>query len=114
MSCMKVPVFLLLLGGVGILPCAFGAHYDLLLKGGHVIDPKNGIDEPRDVAVAHGKIAAVARDIPAGEALKVIDVTGLYVTPGLIDIHAHVYAGTARLTPACRASSRMASRSRPA
>ncbi len=69
------------------------AQYDLLLKGGHVIDPKNNINGPRDVAIQAGKIAAVAADIPASRAGKVVDVSGLYVTPGLIDIHVHVFAG---------------------
>jgi dihydroorotase len=68
--------------------------YDLLLTGGHVIDPKNGISAVRDVAIADGKVAAVAAGLNAAEALKVVDVSGLYVTPGLIDIHVHVYAGT--------------------
>ena len=68
--------------------------YDLLLKGGHVIDGKNRISAVRDVAIADGKIAAVAENIPAARAGKVVDVSGLYVTPGLVDIHVHVYAGT--------------------
>lgn len=62
---------------------------DLLLKGGHVIDPKNNIDAIMDVAVVKGKIAKVAANIPSATAKKVIDVTGFYVTPGLIDMHAH-------------------------
>ena len=66
--------------------------YDLLLKGGHVIDPANGIDRVTDVAVNGNKIARVADNIPAGQANKTVDVSGLYVTPGLIDIHTHVYA----------------------
>ena len=66
-------------------------RYDLLLKGGHVIDPKNNLDAPRDLAIANGKIARVAPNIPASEAAKTVDVSGLYVTPGLIDIHVHVY-----------------------
>jgi dihydroorotase len=68
--------------------------YDLLLKGGRVIDPKNKLNAIRDVALADGKIAAVAADINPAEAYKVVDVSGLHVTPGLIDIHTHVYAGT--------------------
>ena len=68
--------------------------YDLLLKGGHVIDPKNKISAVRDVAIANGKVAAVAAKIDPAEALKVVDVSGYYVTPGLVDIHVHVYAGT--------------------
>ncbi len=69
-------------------------QYDLLLKGGHVVDAKNGLSAVRDVAIADGKIAAVAARIDAGRALKVVDVSDLYVTPGLIDIHVHVFAGT--------------------
>ena len=69
-------------------------QYDLLLKGGHLVDPKNRISAVRDVAIAEGKVAAVAARIDAAAALKVVDVSGLYVTPGLVDIHVHVYAGT--------------------
>lgn len=67
-------------------------RYELLLKGGHVIDPHSGIDEPKDVAISQGKIAAVAPAIPASQAEKTIDVSGLYVVPGLVDIHTHLYA----------------------
>src|SRR5262245_43609927 len=63
--------------------------YDLVLKGGHVIDPRNGIDGPMDVAIRGGRIAAVARNIQGGT--RTIDVTGLYVTPGLVDLHVHVF-----------------------
>jgi dihydroorotase len=69
--------------------------YDLLLRGGHVVDARNGISGVRDVAIASGKIAAVAPKIAPAEALKTVDVSGLYVTPGLVDIHTHVYTGTA-------------------
>jgi dihydroorotase len=72
-------------------------RYDLLLKGGHVIDPANHLDGSFDVAVSGGKIAAVEKDIPAGQSGKVVDVSGLYVTPGLVDIHAHVGHGGAPL-----------------
>jgi dihydroorotase len=68
--------------------------YDLLLRNGHVIDPRNGLSAVRDVAIAGGKIAAVAARIPPSEAFKAVDVTGLYVAPGLVDIHVHVFAGT--------------------
>lgn len=68
--------------------------YDLLLKNGHVIDGKNKIDAVRDVAIKDGKIAAVAPNIDAARALKSVDVSGLYVSPGLVDIHTHVYTGT--------------------
>src|SRR5262249_2104876 len=66
-------------------------RYDLLLKGGHIIDPKNRISRIMDVAVAEGKIARVANNIPASQSRKTIDAKGLYVVPALIDIHAHVY-----------------------
>jgi dihydroorotase len=69
-------------------------QYDLVLRGGHVIDPRNGIDAVRDVAIRDGKIAAVAAGIPAASANREVDVRGLLVTPGLVDIHVHVYAGT--------------------
>jgi dihydroorotase len=69
-------------------------QYDLLLQGGHVIDAKNNVDAVRDVAIRDGKIAAVAQRIDPAQAFKVVNVNGLYVTPGLIDIHVHVYAGT--------------------
>src|SRR5258706_7845746 len=68
--------------------------YDLLLQGGHVIDPRNGTSAVRDLAIAEGKIAAIAPRIDPAEAFKTVDVSGLYVTPGLLDIHVHVFAGT--------------------
>ena len=69
-------------------------QYDLLLKGGHVIDPRNKINEIRDVAIRDRKIAAVAPKIDPATAFKTVDVKGLYVTPGLVDIHVHVFAST--------------------
>ena len=68
-------------------------EFDLLLKGGQVIDPRNQIDSKMDVAIASGKISLVAPNIAAQRAKQVIDVTGFYVTPGLIDMHVHVYQG---------------------
>jgi dihydroorotase len=68
--------------------------YQLLLKGGHVIDPRNGVDAVMDVAIADGKIAALRPDINPADARSVVDVAGLYVTPGLIDIHVHLFATT--------------------
>ncbi len=65
--------------------------YDLVIKGGHVIDPKNQISGIMDVAILGGKIAAVGSFIPAMEPKKTVDAKGLYVVPGLIDIHVHVY-----------------------
>src|SRR5580658_8131776 len=76
-----------------VLACALNAQprYDMLLKGGHVIDPKNGIDRIMDVGISGGKIAGVAAGIDSAEAKQTVDAAGLYVTPGLIDIHVHVY-----------------------
>ena len=68
--------------------------YDLLLKGGHVIDARNNISAVRDVAIANGRIAAVAANVAPADALKVVNAAGYYVTPGLVDIHVHVFAGT--------------------
>ena len=68
--------------------------YDLLLRGGHVIDAKNKIDAVMDVAIKDGKIARVAPGLSPKAAIKTIDAKGLYVTPGLIDLHVHVYNGT--------------------
>ena len=59
--------------------------YELLLKGGTVIDPRNGINAIRDVAISGEKIAAVAQNIPASQAKQTVDVTGFYVTPGLVE-----------------------------
>lgn len=68
--------------------------YDLLLKDGHVIDAANHVDAVMDVAIKDGHIARVAKGLKAGDAIKTIDVKGMYVTPGLMDLHVHVYAGT--------------------
>lgn len=84
---------LLLLAFAALPGAAAAQEYDLLLKGGHVIDPRNGLSAVRDVAVKDGKIALVAQNIPASQALKAVDVSGHYVTPGLLDIHVHMYAG---------------------
>jgi dihydroorotase len=67
--------------------------YDLLIRNGRVIDPKNKIDAKMDIAVSDGKIAKVAAKIE-GTARQTIDATDLVVTPGLIDIHGHVFHGT--------------------
>lgn len=68
--------------------------YDIVIKGGHIIDPKNNVDEVMDIAVKDGKIAAISKNINTSNAVQVVSAQGLYVTPGLIDIHAHVFWGT--------------------
>jgi len=67
--------------------------YDLILKSGIVIDPANNTHGKNDVAVQDGKIALVALEISDDQAIKVLDVSGKIVTPGLIDLHTHVYDG---------------------
>ena len=69
-------------------------EFDLLLQGGHLIDPRNGLSAVRDVAVHDGRVAAVEEAIDPGRAFKVVECQGLHVTPGLIDLHVHVFAGT--------------------
>lgn len=69
-------------------------QYDLLIKNGRVIDPKNQIDSILDVAIVNGKIAKIGKDISATQSKKTVDATGLFVTPGLIDIHTHVFVGS--------------------
>jgi dihydroorotase len=89
-----VRVFLV---SICVLAAASGASaqdFDILLKGGHVIDARNTLSAVRDVGIKDGKIKEIAADIPAARSLKTVDVRGLYVTPGLIDIHAHVYRPT--------------------
>ncbi len=68
--------------------------YDLLLQNGRVIDAKNNIDRVTDVAIKDGKIAAVGDHLNAADAARTVDAHGLLVTPGLVDIHTHVYAST--------------------
>lgn len=67
--------------------------YDLLLKGGRVLDARNSLDAVRDVAIKDKKIAAIGDNIPASQAARVVDVGGLVVSPGLVDIHVHVFTG---------------------
>lgn len=82
-------IFTLFFSTIGV-----AQEYTILLKGGHVIDAKNNINEVMDVAIANDKVVSVAKNIDAKKAAQVVDVKGMYVTPGLIDIHGHVYAGT--------------------
>src|SRR5262245_24977775 len=67
------------------------ARYDLLIQGGRVIDPVQKISAVRDVAIAGGKIARIAENIPPAQARQVYNASGKLVTPGLIDMHTHVY-----------------------
>jgi dihydroorotase len=71
--------------------------YDLLLKGGTVVDPSAGLDGRHDIAVQGGAIARIAPDIAPAEAARTIEVAGRIVTPGLIDLHAHVFEGFNRM-----------------
>lgn len=73
---------------------AWAQSYDIVIKGGHVIDPKNNLDGVMDIAIKGGKIALVAKTIDAKTAVQTVDAKGLIVTPGLIDLHAHVFFGT--------------------
>jgi dihydroorotase len=93
-SCLLLLLSLFLLNPVGIAHAQSPKKYSILIKGGHVIDPKNNIDGLNDVAIQDGKIALVAKQIDGNLAAQVVDAKGLYVTPGLIDIHAHVFFGT--------------------
>ena len=68
--------------------------YAIVIKGGHVIDPKNNIHEIMDIAINDGKVVRVAKNIDAGQAIQVVNAKGMYVTPGLIDIHGHFFYGT--------------------
>ena len=67
--------------------------YDLLIRNGHLIDPAAGINDPRDIAIHGGRVAAVLPPGTVAEARRVEDVRGKYVVPGLIDFHVHVFPG---------------------
>ncbi len=69
-------------------------NYDILIKGGHIIDPANKIDQVMDLAIKGNKIAAIEKKISANQAKKVVDASGLIVSPGLIDMHTHNFYGT--------------------
>jgi dihydroorotase len=87
-------VFLLIAGNLQLPAASQTPEFDLLIRNGHVIDPRNGVNAVMDVAVTGAKIARVAAGIDPARARRVADATGLYVVPGLIDIHAHVFYGT--------------------
>ena len=96
------------IGFVLLIICQFSyaQEIDILLKGAHLIDPKNKIDSKMDVGIVNGRIARVANDIPKGSAKKIIDVTGFYITPGIIDMHVHVFQGTDKYSTSVGNSSR--------
>ncbi|WP_222597552.1 amidohydrolase/deacetylase family metallohydrolase [Edaphobacter albus] len=93
----RIVRFFLLAISVSSFPCLLQAQsatspkFDLLLKGAHVIDPKNQIDRVTNVAITNGHIASIDDNISNGEARKVVDLHGLYLIPGMIDIHVHVF-----------------------
>lgn len=89
---MKKSIFLLLIASF-----ALGVHaqtYSIVIKEGHVIDPKNNIDAVMDVAINDGKVVMVGKNIDAKQAVQVVNAKGLYVIPGIIDIHSHNFYGT--------------------
>src|SRR2546421_5890510 len=65
--------------------------FDLVIKGGEVLDPSQSLRGKRDIGIRYGVIEAVAPEIPATRAVRVLDASGKLVTPGLVDLHAHVY-----------------------
>lgn len=70
--------------------------FDLIIKGGRVFDPASRIDKQLDIAISGEKIIEMKEDLPSSEGKKVIDASGKIVTPGLIDLHTHVYWGISR------------------
>ena len=91
---MKKKIFLLLSFFCFFIFSVAAQSFDIVIKGGHVIDPKNNIDGITDIAINEGKIVQIAKNIDAAKARQVVDAKTMYVTPGLIDIHAHVFFGT--------------------
>ena len=85
---------LLLVLVVFFVKISIAQSFDIIIKGGHLIDPKNNIDAVMDVAITDGKIVSVANNIDAKHSAQTVDAKGMYVVPGLIDIHAHVFFGT--------------------
>ncbi|MCS7026518.1 MAG: amidohydrolase/deacetylase family metallohydrolase [Bryobacteraceae bacterium] len=93
------PLALTVLLACVFAPVCWGQIYDLLLKGGHVIDVASGVDGVQDVAIVGGRIAQIAPRIPPSQARQVFDATGLYVTPGLVDLHFHSYGYEGAIFP---------------
>ncbi len=95
-----------LLSAARLRPLPADDHaYDLVIKGGHVIDPASGLSGVRDVAIREARIAAVAPDIPPSRARVLFDAAGRIVTPGLIDVHVHVFEGIAGVAMSADAGS---------
>jgi len=90
---MKKSIFTLLFMSIMTALIAQAQSYDIVIRGGHLIDPRNNINEPMDIAVKDGKIAMIAKKIDPAGAVQVVNAKGFYVTPGLIDMHVHVYQG---------------------
>ena len=88
-----------LLSGFSLAPAILAQTpiYDLLLKNGQVIDPKNNRSGRLDIGIVGGKIVTIAANVPAARARQVVDAGDYYVTPGLIDIHTHFDSGGADL-----------------
>lgn len=87
-------VILFIFSFISCLTFAQAQTYSIVIKDGHVIDPKNNINGIMDVAINDGKIMQVAKNIDTRQATQVVNAKGMYVTPGLIDIHGHVFVGT--------------------
>jgi len=90
---MNLPIFLLILLFAWMPSVSDAQTVDLLIRNGHVIDPRNNIDGVMDIAVHENKVFQTGRNLRL-QARKTIDATGLYVTPGLIDLHGHHFWGT--------------------
>src|ERR1700732_1046876 len=99
MSALSRRDFLALTGGAAVTTLASRADaamgpadkFDLVIKGGDVLDPSQSLKGKRDIGIRWGVVEAIEQDIPAARALKTIDATGKLVTPGLVDLHCHVY-----------------------
>src|SRR3984957_3741848 len=87
--------------GLMVVLCVVGSaqQYDIVLRGGRVIDPANNINGTMDVAITGNRIAAVSAHIADAQARKLVDVSGMLVVPGLVDLHAHVFGYEGSLTP---------------
>ena len=88
----KIKLFLLTL--LFVTKSLSGQNYDIVIKGGHLIDPANNLDQPLDLAIMGNRIVAVEKTISSKQAKKIIDASGLIVSPGLIDMHTHNFYGT--------------------